>query len=122
MKLLLDKNLSFRLGGMLEAHGHDVVHVDDLGLGEADDDVILVAAREQGRIVVSSDTDFGWLLGSERAMSPSLILTRAIATLPSTEIARLLLEALEAAGDQLREGAIVAVGRENVRVRRLPIR
>lgn len=51
-----------------------------------------------------------------------MILTRAIATLPSTEIARLLLEALEAAGDQLREGAIVAVGRENVRVRRLPIR
>lgn len=89
MKLLLDKNLSFRLCGMLETHGHDVVHVDDLDLGDADDDVILVRAREEERIVVSSDTDFSGLLAAERAASPSMILTRAIAKLPAREMAAL---------------------------------
>lgn len=122
MRLLLDKNLSFRLGAMLRAHGHDVIHVDDLGLGQADDDVILVTAREQERVVVSSDTDFGGLLSAEHATSPSMILTRAIATMPAGDIAELLLAALEVAAGPLRDGAIVAVGRKNVRVRRLPIR
>ena len=122
MRLLLDKNLSFRLVDMLEAHGHDAVHVDDLDLEHADDDVILDRARELDRIVVSSDTDFGALLAAQRAMSPSMVLTREIEAHPAREIAELLLAALVVAADVLAEGAIIVVGRQDLRVRRLPLR
>lgn len=82
MRLLLDKNLSHRLCAMLEEHGWDARHAGDLELGEADDDVILSAAREDERVVVSSDTDFGGLPAAERASGPSVILT---ARLPAFE-------------------------------------
>lgn len=122
MRLLLDKNLSHRLGPILEEHGHDVVHVDDVQLGAADDDVILQRARDDGRIVVSSDTDFGGLLAAQRATAPSVLLTRAIAMLRAPELAALVVSALDTAADALEAGAIVAVGRSDVRVRRLPLR
>lgn len=122
MRLLLDKNLSFRLVAMLEPHGHDVVHVDDLDLEHADDDVILNRARELERVVVSSDTDFGALLAAQRAMGPSMVLTREIEAYPASEIAELLLAALEVAAEVLEEGAIIVVARQDVRVRRLPLR
>ena len=122
MRLLLDKNLSFRLVDMLGARGHDVVHVDDLDLEHAADDVILDRAPELDRIVVSSDTDFGALLAAQRAKRPSMVLTREIEAYPASEIAELLLAALVVAADGLEEGAIVVVGRQDVRVRRLPLR
>lgn len=122
MKLLLDKNLSYRLGPILEEHGHNVVHVDDQQLGAADDDVILQWARDERRVVVSSDTDFGGLLAAQRAAAPSVLLTRAIATLRAPELAMLVVAALGTAAEELNEGAIVAVGRSDVRVRRLPLR
>ena len=122
MRLLLDKNLSYRLCAMLEEHGLDARHVDDLELGDADDEVILAAAREGDRIVVSSDTDFGGLLAAERAAGPSVILTRAVADLRAPELAELLVAAIEVAEEALDAGAIVAVGRTDVRVRRLPLR
>lgn len=122
MRLLLDKNLSFRLVAVLEAGGHDVVHVDYLDLEQAADDVILERARELDRVIVSSDTDFGALLAAQRADGPSMVLTREIEAYPASEIAELLLAALGVAGAVLGEGAIVVVGREDVRVRRLPLR
>jgi predicted nuclease of predicted toxin-antitoxin system len=122
VRLLLDKNLSFRLVAMLESHGHDVVHVDDIDLEHAADEVILDRARELDRIVVSSDTDFGSLLAAQRARGPSMVLTREIEAYPASEIAELLLAALAVAGDVLAEGAIIVVGRQDVRVRRLPLR
>jgi predicted nuclease of predicted toxin-antitoxin system len=122
VRLLLDKNLSFRLVAVLEAGGHDLVHVDDLDLDQAADEVILDRARELDRVVVSSDTDFGALLAAQRADGPSMVLTREIEAYPASEIAELLLAALDVAADVLGDGAIVVVGREDVRVRRLPLR
>ena len=42
--------------------GHDAVHTLDLGLAEAEDDEMLAVADEQGRVLVSGDTDFDALL------------------------------------------------------------
>lgn len=85
-------------------------HVDDLELGEAVDEVILAAAREDDRIVVSSDTDFGGLLDVARAAGPSVILTRAVADLRATALAELLVAAIGVAEEALDAGAIVAHG------------
>lgn len=41
MRFLLAKNVSSRPDSELEAAGHDAVHVDDLGMADADDVDIL---------------------------------------------------------------------------------
>lgn len=122
MRLLLDKNLSYRLAPTLQAHGHDVVHVDEVSLGTADDRALMVHARSESRIIVSSDTDLGALLAAERATQPSVVLTRGVATLRTETLAELLAANLEAVAEPLRTGAVVALGRQGVRVRRLPLR
>jgi Domain of unknown function (DUF5615) len=67
MRLLLDNNLSPRLVELLTLAGWDVAHVRALGLRAATDKVVLEAARNDHRVLVSADTDFGALLaGAQR--------------------------------------------------------
>jgi hypothetical protein len=72
--------------------------------------------------VVSSDTDFGGLLATQRAGRAVRPAHRAIATLRAPEMAMLVVASLDTAADALNAGAIVAVRRFDVRVRRLPLR
>jgi predicted nuclease of predicted toxin-antitoxin system len=122
MKFLVDKNISFRICALLAAAGHDALHVDELGLGAAPDVDVLGRAADEGRVVVSADTDFGTLLAASRASRPSVVLTREISTMASPELAALLLANLAAIEDALIQGAIVAFGRRTIRVRNLPLR
>ncbi|MDO5661481.1 MAG: DUF5615 family PIN-like protein [Brachybacterium sp.] len=46
----------------LQHAGHDVTHVVDVDLAGHVDDDVLEAVLTDGRILVSSDTDFGELL------------------------------------------------------------
>lgn len=91
MRFLLDENVSFRVGIELADQGHDAVHVDDLSMGEASHPEILERARDDGRVIISADADFGAYLAADRATEPSVILIREVSNLPSWELARLLL-------------------------------
>lgn len=122
MKFLIDKNVSYRICPHLEAAGHEAAHVDSLALAAAEDVEILEHARADAAVIVSADTDFGTLLAAQRAASPSVILTREVSTLPAAELAVLLLANLESVADALAAGAVVAIGRRGIRVRRLPLR
>ena len=62
MRFLLDNNLSPKLAEPLRTAGHDVIHVRDIGLQRATDEAVIDAARTEGRVLVSADTDFGTLL------------------------------------------------------------
>lgn len=122
MRFLLDKNVSFRVRVALADHGHDAVHVDDLSMGDATDPEIMERARQDDRIIISADTDFGAYLAADRATEPSVMLIREVSRLPSGELARLLLANLEDLSEHLAAGAVVAIRRHDVRVRRLPLR
>ena len=122
MKFLIDKNISYRICPYLEAAGHEAAHVDSLALAAADDIEILEHARADAAVIVSADTDFGTLLAAQRAALPSVILTREVSTMPAAELALLLLANLESVADALGAGAVVAIGRRGIRVRRLPLR
>ena len=58
MKLLLDENLSPRLVARLADAYPDSAHVQDCGLGSADDEQIWQYAGENDYLLVSKDIDF----------------------------------------------------------------
>jgi predicted nuclease of predicted toxin-antitoxin system len=73
-------------------------------------------------IVVTADTDFPMHLALRRATSPSIVLLRGVTELSPDEHARLLVANLSTVSDDLRRGAIVSLGPDHLRVRRLPLR
>ena len=64
MILWLDAHISPKLVPWIhDTFGMDVLHVRDLGLGEAEDPDIFYKAREADAIVITKDRDFVELLG-----------------------------------------------------------
>jgi len=99
--------------------GHDVRHVAELGLCGAADRAVMAAAAAEQRILLSADTDFGELLATSKDETPSVVLFRDRAT-PADRL-QVLLDNLELISDDLLTGAMVVIGKERIRVRRLPI-
>jgi predicted nuclease of predicted toxin-antitoxin system len=121
VRFLLDENVSYRVCPHLKAAGHDAVHVDEIGLASTEDRMVAARARDEDRILVSCDHDFVQILFASGDTRPSLLLMREVDTLPSAEIASLLLAAMS---PQLKEllsaGAIATITPD--RVRALPLR
>jgi len=118
MKFLVDQAVSWQVARDLGAAGHDAVHVRDVGLAAADDEVVLKRAFDEKRVIITQDTDFGTLLTTTGARRPSVILLRLRDARPEVH-ARTLLESLEATEEDLQRGAIVVVGDAAIRIRRL---
>jgi predicted nuclease of predicted toxin-antitoxin system len=121
VKFLIDNNLSPLLAKGLQAMGHDAVHLRDLGMRDAPDPAVLDRARVEGRVLISADTDFGQLLARSKAESPSVMLIRRLAGRRASEQATVIQANLEQVGDDLAAGAIVVLGDEWIRIRRLPL-
>ena len=121
MRFVLDQNQSPRLIGHLETSGHDVVHVRDVGLASARDELVVAFAAESNRVLVSSDTDFGELLARSNASWPSILLFRRQGQRRASEVAALLLANLPSIESDLLAGAVVVFDDDRIRVRGLPL-
>jgi predicted nuclease of predicted toxin-antitoxin system len=121
VKLLLDANLSPRLVSLLTRAGHDVAHVFDLGMAEADDETILARALIEERAVVTADTDFVTMLALTGAELPSVVLVRRNAGRRVAALASLLLANVAPLDAEICKGCVVVVEADRVRVRSLPI-
>jgi predicted nuclease of predicted toxin-antitoxin system len=118
MKLLLDQDVYAATARFLLGLGHDVLPVAEMGLSRAQDQEILRVAREQNRILVTRDRDFGNLV-FVRELGAGVVYLRI---LPSTqnavhaELERVL--SLHAEAELVQAFVVVEAGGH--RIRRLP--
>lgn len=116
MRFVIDMNLSPGWTGYLEGLGHDAVHWSGVGQANATDDVILDWARENDRIVLTGDLDFGTMLAMSGAKKPSVVQLRTDATLPA-HVGPLVSQAIDRAEADLLAGAILTIEAGRLRIR-----
>jgi len=122
MRFLIDNALSPQLSKSLCDAGFDALHVRDIELQAADDEIIFRKAIAEDRIIISADTDFGTLLALWQQTKPSIILfRRGIERYPQQQLT-LLLTNLPQLKEALEKGSIIVIEEHRIRLRSLPIR
>ena len=93
----------------------------EYGLQAAEDDTIFALARNEGRVLVSADTDFGTLLSLNQAQAPSVLLFRRGADhSPQAQLA-LMLANIASLEHVLQRGSAVVFEQTRIRIRTLPV-
>lgn len=121
VKFLIDNNLSPQVAALLGEAGHETAHVRDYDMQSAPDGEVLDRARDEQRVLISADTDFGMLLSRQHVTTPSVILVRRLVGRRAKDIVDVVLANLGGVTEDLEIGAIVVLGEESVRIRRLPV-
>jgi predicted nuclease of predicted toxin-antitoxin system len=120
MRFLADMGVSTFAVKWLRRDGHDAVHLRELGLQRLPDDDVLVKARQEDRVVLTMDLDFGYLLAISAEPLPSIVLFR-LTDERAEFVYRRLTSVLAECSEALAVGAIVSVSDTAIRVRSLPI-
>jgi len=120
VKFLADMAISISTVGWLRLQGYDVVHVRDVGMGQASDGEILAKAHAEDRVVLTLDLDFGYLLAVSGSQFPSVVLFR-LGNETADVVTQRLGDVLDCCAESLASGAFVTVDDTRIRVRRLPI-
>lgn len=97
MRFLLDQDVWAATARFLRDAGHDVVTVASIGLAEASDTDLLKTARDQSRIFVTRDRDFGGLVFVQDLGAGVIYLRMLLTTQDAVhqELARVLAEHTE---------------------------
>ena len=121
MKFLLDENMPPSLALKLQSIGYKARHVIEIGYNSTADFKIANLAASTGEIIITHDTDFGTILALSGNDKPSVILFRwQIITLSSVfQFCEKHLPALES---DLKQGCLIVVDDNKMRVRQLPLK
>ena len=111
--------ISPRVVGELRRKEHDAVHLIEEGLNRLPDNEILQKARQENRVLLTHDLDFGELLAASGGALPSVIIFR-LKYMRALNVIQHLFSIISQQREALNEGAILSVTEKKVRVRKLP--
>jgi predicted nuclease of predicted toxin-antitoxin system len=119
MRFLFDQSADFRLIAHLRKLGHDVSAVSrDYPHGLADEDVLAIA-RDEKRILLVADRDFGELIFNQRLIHAGVIFFRLPGASLQTKIEHLN-TVLDDHADELVRGEFLVVTPGHIRVAARP--
>ena len=121
MNIVIDMNLSPDWEAAFGKAAHVAIHWSRIGAPDATDEEILGWAKANGHIVFTHDLDFGAILATSGAASPSVLQVRTQDVTPG-HLERLVLAAVEQFGDALAGGALVSIDEAKSLARILPLR
>jgi predicted nuclease of predicted toxin-antitoxin system len=115
MKFLFDQSADFRLIPHLRDRGHDVTAISrNYPPGLADEDVLAIA-RQEARILIVADRDFGELIFHQELAHAGVIFFRLPGASLQTKIEHLNI-VLEEHTDELERGEFLVVTPSRIRV------
>ena len=120
MRFLADMGISPRTVAFLASLGHDAVHLHEQGLHRLPDPEILEKARNEKRILLTHDLDFGELISAGGARLPSVVVVR-LRNMQPDRVSRYLQDTIAGHESLLEEGAILSVAEGQIRSRLLPV-
>jgi len=116
MRFLVDRCAGRRLAEWLNSQGHDVLESRTLGPDPGDRELLDIAS-EQGRILITIDTDFGQIVYLDRVAHSGII---RLPDVPSERRITLMEALIREHSQDLDAGAIITIRGERVRVSKPP--
>lgn len=120
MRFLGDMGLAQSTLVWLRNKGYDAIHLREEGLRRLSDTDITEKARQEDRIIITFDLDFGDIMAATGKKTPSVIILRLDDQRPQQVNCRLK-QVLAESSESLLKGAIISVDENRHRVRSLPI-
>lgn len=117
MRLKLDENLPHELAAALRSEGHDVHTVADEQLAGESDPVIVAAATDEGRLLVTLDRGIGDLRRDPPGSHAGVLVLRPVTQDPNNILALIQRLMRTHRLDELRS-CVVVVEPRKVRIRR----
>jgi len=114
LKFLIDRCAGRRLAEWLRNAGHDVVEARELG-PDPGDRALLHRAEQDGRVLVTIDTDFGHILFVEGGRHAGLV---RLPDVSAEQRCTLMAQVLERHASDLEAHAVVTIGRATMRISR----
>lgn len=121
MKFVVDMNLTPGWVEVLRDAGFDAIHWREVGPLDAADRLLLAWAKQEQRIVLTHDLDFGAILAATRAVGPSVLQLRVDDPLPEAH-APTMLKAIRDFERQLLQGVLISIEPGRARARVLPLK
>jgi predicted nuclease of predicted toxin-antitoxin system len=121
MTFLGDMGISPRTIEFLKQQGYDAIHLHQEGLDTLPDAEILRKARQENRILLTHDLDFGELLAASGARLPSVIIFR-LRNMRPAQVNQVLSVIGAEYATVLQTGCILSVTEHQIRVRPLPVK
>ena len=120
MKILIDMNLSPHWADIFSAHNIEAIHWSSIGRADASDTEIMAYAQSNDYAVFTHDLDFSAILAITHNDKPSIIQIRTGDISPGIT-AKLVINALLTATDEIDKGALVTIDLTKTRLRILPL-
>jgi predicted nuclease of predicted toxin-antitoxin system len=120
IRILLDQGLPRSTASNLQGEKWDILHVGDIGLSKAQDTELIEYARENGRVIITLDSDFHAFIAVTNAESPSVIRIR-IEGLKGPDMALLIRQIWPKIEFYVNQGAMVTVTEKSIRIHKLPL-